>query len=49
MRYALAAIDGSLLAAMADGHILHSGDRGETWAQIGVRMGSVQAMAAAGE
>jgi hypothetical protein len=49
MPYALAAIDGSLLAAMADGHILQSGDRGETWAQIGVRMGSVRAMAAAGE
>jgi hypothetical protein len=34
---------------MADGHILHSGDRGETWEETGVRIGSVLAMAAAGE
>jgi hypothetical protein len=34
---------------MADGRILHSGDRGETWEETGVRIGSNQAMAAAGE
>ena len=47
MPYALAAIDGALLAAMTDGRILHSGDRGETWGETGVRIGSVLAMAAA--
>ena len=47
MPYALAAIDGALLAAMADGRILHSSDRGETWGETGVRIGSVLAMAAA--
>ena len=49
MPYALAAIDEALLAAMADGRILHSGDRGETWEETGVRIGSVLAMAATGE
>jgi hypothetical protein len=49
MPYALAAIDEALLAAMADGRILHSGDRGETWEETGVRICSVQAMAAAGD
>jgi hypothetical protein len=34
-------------AALADGRILHSGDRGETWGETGVRIGSVLAMAAA--
>ena len=48
MPYALAAIDGALLAGMADGRILHSGDRGETWEETGVRIGSVLAMATAG-
>jgi hypothetical protein len=37
-----------LLAAMADGRVLHSGDRGETWEETGIRTGSALAMAAAG-
>ena len=49
MPYALAAIGGALLAGMTDGRILHSSDRGETWEETGVRIGSVLAMAAAGE
>jgi hypothetical protein len=49
MPYALAAIDGALLAGMADGCILYSGDRGETWEETGVRTGSILAMAAASE
>ena len=48
MPYALAAIGEALLAAMADGRILHSGDRGESWEETGVRIGSALAMAAAG-
>ena len=47
MPYALAAMDAELLAAMADGRILNSGDRGETWAETGVRVGSVLAMTVA--
>jgi hypothetical protein len=47
MPYALAAWDGHLLAAVADGRILHSGDRGETWVETGVRIGPVVAMAVA--
>ncbi len=47
MPYALVAIDGELLAGMADGRLLLSGDRGETWDYIGVRVGSITAMAAA--
>jgi BNR/Asp-box repeat len=47
MPYALAASDGELLAGMADGRILRSADHGESWAEIGVRVGSVLAMAAA--
>ena len=49
MPYALAAINGALLAGMTDGRLLHSGDRGETWSEKGVRIGSVVAMAATGE
>jgi hypothetical protein len=45
MPYALAATDGELLAAMADGRILLSGDRGERWEDAGVRVGSITAMA----
>jgi hypothetical protein len=48
MPYALAATDGELLAGMADGRILLSGDRGESWDEIGVRVDSIIAMAAAG-
>jgi hypothetical protein len=47
MPYALAATDGELLAGMADGRILCSGDRGESWDDIDVRVGSITAMAAA--
>jgi hypothetical protein len=46
MPYALAAVDGELLAGMTDGRILHSADRGERWQEAGVRVGSVMAMAA---
>jgi photosystem II stability/assembly factor-like uncharacterized protein len=45
MPYALAVSDGDLVAAMADGRILRSGDRGETWEETGVRVESVTAMA----
>ncbi len=48
MPYALAASDGELLAGMADGRILSSGDGGESWHEIGVRVAAVTAMAAAG-
>jgi photosystem II stability/assembly factor-like uncharacterized protein len=46
MPYALAALDGELLAGMTDGRILHSRDRGESWSDTEVRIGSVLAMAA---
>ena len=49
MPYALASIDDALLAGMTDGRILQSGDRGETWSETGMRMGSVLAMAATDE
>jgi photosystem II stability/assembly factor-like uncharacterized protein len=47
MPYTLAATDGELLAGMADGRILRSGDRGESWDETGVRVGSISAMAVA--
>ena len=47
MPYALAAVDGELLAGMADGRVLRSGDRGSSWSDTGVRVGSIMAMAAA--
>jgi hypothetical protein len=47
MPYTLDATDGELLAGMADGRILRSGDRGESWDEIGVRVGSITAMAVA--
>jgi len=47
MPYALATSDGELLAGMADGRILRSGDRGESWDEIGVRVDSITAIAAA--
>ena len=49
MPYALAAAGGELLAGMADGRILRSDDRGESWDEMGVRVGSITAMATAGE
>jgi hypothetical protein len=45
MPYALAASDGELLAAMSDGRMFHSADRGDSWDDIGVELGSVVAMA----
>jgi photosystem II stability/assembly factor-like uncharacterized protein len=47
MPYTLDATDGELLVGMADGRILRSGDRGESWDETGVRVGSITAMAAA--
>jgi photosystem II stability/assembly factor-like uncharacterized protein len=47
MPYALAATDGELLAGMADGRVLRSGDAGESWDETGVRVGSIVAMASA--
>jgi hypothetical protein len=46
MPYALAAVDGELLAGMTDGRILHTPDRGESWDEADVRVGSVLAMTA---
>jgi hypothetical protein len=48
MPYALAAADGEVLAGMADGVIVHSPDRGESWLDTDVRTGPIIAMAAAG-
>jgi hypothetical protein len=45
MPYALAATDGELLAGLADGRILRSGDGGERWEDAGVRVDSLVAMA----
>jgi hypothetical protein len=47
MPYAMAATDGQLVAGMADGRVLHSGDRGETWEDTGVELDSILAIAAA--
>jgi hypothetical protein len=46
MPYALASVDGELLAGLADGRILCSGDHGDGWEEIGVDVGSITAMAA---
>ena len=48
MPYALAASDGELISGMTDGRILHSPDRGESWTDPGVQVGSVVAMAMGG-
>jgi hypothetical protein len=45
MPYALAASTDELIAGMTDGRILHSRDRGESWEDAGVKIGSVVAMA----
>jgi hypothetical protein len=45
MPYALVAHDGELVAAMSDGRILRSGDRGESWDELAASVGSVNAMA----
>jgi photosystem II stability/assembly factor-like uncharacterized protein len=47
MPYALAAAGGELIAGMADGQILSSGDRGESWEDVGARAGEILAMAVA--
>jgi hypothetical protein len=47
MPYVLAVIDAELLAGLADGRILCSGDRGESWTELGVRVDSITAMAVA--
>jgi photosystem II stability/assembly factor-like uncharacterized protein len=47
MPYALTVTDGELLAGMTDGRVLRSSDRGESWAETGVRVGSITAMAGA--
>jgi hypothetical protein len=45
MPYALAVSEGELIAGMTDGRLLHSGDRGESWAEADVEVGSIVAMA----
>jgi photosystem II stability/assembly factor-like uncharacterized protein len=47
MPYALVATRDELVAGMADGSILRSGDWGESWDRLGVRLDSITAMAAA--
>jgi hypothetical protein len=46
MPYALAATDNALVAGLADGRILTSHDRGDTWTEQ-ARTGPILAMAAA--
>lgn len=46
MPYALAATGRELPAGMADGRVLTSDDRGESWHDTGVHVGSITAMAA---
>jgi hypothetical protein len=45
MPYALVARDGELLAGMSDGHVLRSGDGGDSWDELGAPLGSINAMA----
>jgi hypothetical protein len=47
MPYALVANEDQLVAGMADGRILRSGDHGDSWQDIGVRLESLVAMTAA--
>jgi hypothetical protein len=46
MPYALAAADDELIAGMADGRIISSGDRGQNWIEAGVKAGPLIAFAA---
>jgi hypothetical protein len=46
MPYALALVDGQLLAGLSDGRILRSGDHGDGWEETGVDVGSMIAMVA---
>jgi photosystem II stability/assembly factor-like uncharacterized protein len=51
MPYALAAVDGALLAGMSDGRLLASADRGDTWSEVdrpAAATGRVLALAADG-
>ena len=48
MPYALAATEGDVLAGTSDGRILRSADRGASWGDVGVALGSITAMASAG-
>jgi hypothetical protein len=45
MPYALATGDGELIVGTADGRVLAGADAGENWEDLGVRLGSVLAMA----
>jgi hypothetical protein len=45
MPYALATSDGELIVGTADGRVLAGADAGEGWEDLGVRVGSVLAMA----
>ena len=47
MPYALIADEAGLVAGMADGRLLHSGDRGDSWQDTGVRLESMVAMTGA--
>jgi hypothetical protein len=46
MPYALATTGDDLVTGLADGRILRSADRGESWDEV-ARVGSITAMAAA--
>jgi hypothetical protein len=46
MPYVLAAADGELIAGLADGRVLRSGDRGQSWDELGVRLEAIVALAA---
>jgi hypothetical protein len=46
MPYALTVAEGELIAGMADGRILRSSDRGESWDETGVRLEAIVALAA---
>jgi photosystem II stability/assembly factor-like uncharacterized protein len=46
MPYALTALDGALIVGTADGRVLQSSDRGETWNDLAERIGTVVAMSA---
>jgi hypothetical protein len=47
MPYALAAADGELVAGMSDGRVVHSADRGDSWEETGVQLGSILSIATA--
>jgi hypothetical protein len=47
MPYALSSSSAGVFAGLADGRIFHSADRGDTWQELPVRLGSVIAMTVA--